>query len=141
MQPLPSRLGTRGQELVLRDAPVSKTTATYDVWTDLDMSAADGTDTAKFAVFTVRISIDTTLEGAVFKEAQIRFRKNGSATSQARMNRAACGAGQQSSVIVTQSTTIVVELDGAQLCEYFLTMTSGNNSNVTVEVDLIGYIK
>lgn len=137
--------GGAGRVLVMLDGGVNKVNRTTAVgFTDVNISADTGGDTAKFALLQVTgdIEMGTTTAGQALQITS-RFRKNGSVATanlprlDAKIRSPATGTSQ---IIATQ--TITVELDAGEIFEYDLVKTgTPDTETFRLIIDLVGYFK
>jgi hypothetical protein len=114
---------------------VSWTAATD--WTDVDISADTGTDTAKAALLAAELSY--TAGGADSKMTGL-FRPNGSSGTSI-LPRLAVAKGYSSlgGNYIGSSAMIIVGCDGSEIFEVKLQVDSGSPVSIIFKVDLIGY--
>ena len=103
-------------------------------WTDVDISANTGADTAKAALLAVSLTFyDTTVAGSV----TVLFRKNGSSAT-AILPRLT-GRSDAFGRYPVATGMIIVECDGSEIFEVKLQTDVGSPASIILNVDLIGY--
>jgi hypothetical protein len=123
--------------------PVNKIswTAATD-WTDVDISADTGSDTAKAAYLSVELSFGNPYGGSGTSVMTGLFRKNGS-TETAKLPKIRNSVHSTASGQADESWNagvIIVECDASEIFETKLELTHGVTPNgITYKVDLIGY--
>ena len=135
--------GVLGGILKFMTTPVNKVNWTVvTAWTDVDISADTGADTAKAAYLAVELNFDPSASGAT-NEMTALFRKNGS-SEVAVLPRLRGYARDQAGYFITQrcrnAGMIVVECDVSEIFEVKLQDDIGSVATaLTFKVDLIGY--
>lgn len=137
-------LTSTASTLTFLTTPVNKinwTAATN--WTDVDISANTGGDTAKAALLAVELSFSNPYGGSGTSKETGLFRKNGSSeTAVLSRIKGSChstAAGQADAF--DGACNIIVECDGAEIFEVSLSESGVTPAGIVFKVDLIGYFK
>lgn len=132
-------LTSTGSTLTFLATPVNKINWTGTAnWTDVDISANTGTDTAKAAL----LAVELYLSSAQFSPATMTglFRKNGSSET-AVLPRIKANSGAHYGETQPSACMLIVECDASEIFETKLQTDSGSPAGVGFKVDLIGYFK
>ena len=126
-------------------APVTKVTlsagaVTNIAYTDIDISAQTGGDTAKIGIFQITGIHDETVVSDV--NFQVKMRKNGTALDDPdvpQLGDRSNVTGGTGAIVTRIGGQLFVELDGSEICEYSVVAT-GTGSSSSLKIVLIAYL-